>query len=215
MTSFLFVEAGDRVVSLWVSLWLPIKEQITIPVPFFLTTTTTTTATKMMKNTRKDTRCHGYRHGHCFLMFITLLIAAFVRGVDGFAVPLQTQKLTATSTTASFSLSSFRLRMIPDDDKSMENVLGYMEDCADSECDVEDINLLIARMQQEKRELAERLEKIRASKQTLEKMRGRDGNMVSETVRAVVRLFQPSAQPEKKRVNKNQDDVGRSNTFSP
>ena len=72
----------------------------------------------------------------------------------------------------------------------MENVLGHVEDCVDTECSVEDVDQLISRMKKEQEDLTDKLARVRTMIKSLETVNGRDENVITETMRAIFRLFQ-------------------------
>lgn len=74
-----------------------------------------------------------------------------------------------------------------------ENLMKRAEDCADSECAIDDVAELVDLLHTQQKELYERVQKIKETVEALEKVNkaeDRPVDEIRETVRAIFRVFQ-------------------------
>jgi flagellar biosynthesis/type III secretory pathway chaperone len=74
-----------------------------------------------------------------------------------------------------------------------ETLLKTADDCAEGECSLDDVDELISVLQQQQKELSERVHEVQSMMTQLEKVNthnDRKVDEVRETVRAIFRLFQ-------------------------
>ena len=74
-----------------------------------------------------------------------------------------------------------------------EALITKVNDCAESECAIDDVSELIYTLQEQQKELSDRLEQVRKMIQALDQVNGADDRKVDEvreTVRAIFRIFQ-------------------------
>ena len=74
-----------------------------------------------------------------------------------------------------------------------EAILTQAQECHDSECSVDQVDDLIAALKAQQKELSERVNQVKAMRESLESVNGRNDRPVDEireTVRAIFRVFQ-------------------------
>ncbi|GAX15242.1 hypothetical protein FisN_1Hh679 [Fistulifera solaris] len=72
-------------------------------------------------------------------------------------------------------------------------LIAKVNDCAESECGIDDVSELIYTLQEQQKELSDRLEQVRKMIHVLDHINGSDDRKVDEvreTVRAIFRIFQ-------------------------
>lgn len=77
-------------------------------------------------------------------------------------------------------------------------LITKVNDCAESECGIDDVSELIYTLQEQQKELSDRLEQVRKMIQALDQVNGADDRKVDEvreTVRAIFRIFSMGDKP--------------------
>lgn len=95
------------------------------------------------------------------------------------------------SDTKFHSFTQTRLSLMTPDET--ESLLKRAEDCADSECAIDDVAELVDLLHTQQKELYERVQKIKETVDALEKINkaeDRPVDEIRETVRAIFRVFQ-------------------------